>query len=111
MWTHGYDIFSPNENIMYHYYYRKKAKKFWSLLPSDWTLHRDRALRRIQYLLNVTHKGTTNRVVPVDTKEEWVLKDLDKYGLGKERSLSEYYKWAGIDPVQRTIENRWCPKA
>ena len=111
MWTHGWDIFSPNENIMYHYYYRTKAKKFWSLLPQDWTVHRDRALRRIQYLLNVTLPDTADRVVPLDTKEEWVTKDLDKYGLGTQRSLEEYYKWAGIDHVKRKIENKWCPRA
>lgn len=111
MWTHGWDIFSPNENIMYHYYYRKKAKKFWSLLPHDWVTHRDRAMRRIQYLLKVTKEGTTERLIPADTKEEHVIADLDKYGLGKERTLEDYFKFAGIDPVKRTIENKFCPKA
>jgi UDP-GlcNAc:polypeptide alpha-N-acetylglucosaminyltransferase len=111
MWTHGWDIFSPNENIMYHYYYRTKAKKFWALLPSDWTTHRDRALQRIQFLLNVTHPNTGKRVIPIDTKDPWVRKDLNKYGLGTQRSLAEYYNWAGIDHVARKIDNRWCPKA
>nr|ACI16047.1 hypothetical protein [Bodo saltans] len=111
MWTHGWDIFSPNENIMYHYYYRKKAKKFWSLLPHDWVTHRDRAIRRIQFLLNATKDKTTERVVPADTQEEYVIVDLDKYGLGKSRTLAEYYEFAGLDHVNKKVENKFCPKA
>jgi hypothetical protein len=111
MWTHGWDIFSPNENIMYHYYNRPKSKKFWGLLPHDWVARRDKAHRRVQWYLGVTHNQTSDRLVPVNTTEAWVLKDNVKYGLGKERTLEEYWEYAGIDPVKRTVANKFCSKA
>jgi hypothetical protein len=111
MWTHGWDIFSPAENILYHYYYRTKAKKFWSLLPHDWIQRRDGAHRRIQWYLGVLKQGTDERLVPIDTKEESVLVDRDKYGLGKERTLEAYWKYAGVDMKARTVENKFCPRA
>ena len=111
MWTHGWDIFSPSENIIYHYYYRTKAKKFWSLLPHDWTRRRDGAHRRIQWYLAVTKPGSDERVVPVDTTEDAVLVDNAKYGLGKERTLDEWKAFAGVDMKNRKIENKFCPRA
>jgi UDP-GlcNAc:polypeptide alpha-N-acetylglucosaminyltransferase len=108
MWTSGWDIFSPNRNILYHYYYRKKAKKFWSLLPPNWDRARDAAQRRIQFLLQTVHKGTDRRHVPDDTKEEAVLKDLDKYGLGKERTVAQWYEYSGVDKVNYKLTKNWC---
>ena len=109
MWTHGWDIFSPNENILYHYYYRVGAKRFWDLLPSDWLQRRERAHHRIQWFLGVT-KGvnSTERLIPLDTKEEWVLEEKERYGLRRKRWLAEWYRYAGVDPVMRTFNQGFC---
>jgi UDP-GlcNAc:polypeptide alpha-N-acetylglucosaminyltransferase len=108
MWTHGWDIFSPSENILYHYYYRSNAKKFWGILPAGWDQKRDAAQRRIQWMLKTYKQNTTERFVPDDTKEEAVLIEADKYGLGKERTLEQYYEFAGIDRVHHTFTRDFC---
>ena len=108
MWTHGWDIFSPSENILYHYYYRSKAKKFWGILPQGWEQTRAAAERRIQWMLQTYHINTTNRHVPDDTKEEAVIVEADKYGLGTERTLLQYYEFAGIDRVKYKLTRDFC---
>lgn len=110
MWTHGWDIFSPNENILYHYYYRSKAKKFWGLLPPDWHARQQAAQRRIQWYLQTVHKGTNTRHVAENTTETAVVIDRDKYALGKVRTLDEWYPFAGVDKVKQTTENKWCSR-
>jgi UDP-GlcNAc:polypeptide alpha-N-acetylglucosaminyltransferase len=109
-WTHGYDIFSPSESVLYHYYYRKGAKKFWDILPRDWTIVQQASQRRIQYLLDTHKRHTTERHVPRDTKEEAVLIELDKYGLGTNRTLDQWYEFAGINRYNWTFSKNFCEK-
>jgi len=108
MWTHGWDIYSPSENILYHYYYRTKANKFWSILPQGWDQVRSASERRIQWMLGTYKINTTDRHVPVDTTEKAVVIEADKYGLGKERTLEEYYEFSGIDRVHYKLTRDFC---
>ena len=68
MWTHGWDIFSPNENILYHYYGRKKAKRFWEIVPPNWTARKGQGETRIKYLLQSVpkdHSQPSERLIPM----------------------------------------------
>ena len=58
MFTHGWNIFSPSENVMYHYYTRKGAKRFWGLVPANYNERRGIAEKRIQYLIHATVQGS-----------------------------------------------------
>ena len=95
MWTHGYDIYSPDRDIMYHIY-EKKMKKgekrhlFWELSIKD--KYRKKAEYRILYLLKLFDK-----YVPHLTKYDIDLREMDKYGLGIERSIETFWKWIGMD--------------
>ena len=110
MWTSGWDIFSPSENVMYHYYYRTKAHKFWGLLPGDWTVKRDQANRRIQYLMGATLPGTMQRYIPLNTTEREILVDIGKYSMGTTRTLEDWWSWSGLDRRGRKLEDRWCSR-
>eukprot|EP00759_Apiculatamorpha_spiralis_P047963 PhF_6_TR43385/c0_g1_i2/m.66575 len=110
MWTHGYDIYSPNENVMYHFYYRSKSEKVWSVPGNNWYHWQRRSVERVQYFLGVTHTNTTNRVIPVDTTTDYIVVEADKYGLGTARPIEEFWKFAGVDTVQRTATS-WCNRA
>jgi len=110
LWTHGYDIFSPNQNILYHYYYRPKAKKFWSLLPPDYHHRQNAAHRRIQRYLQTVAKGTNRRMVPDDDKDPVVTADQEKYGLGTNRTLAAWYDFAGVDKVNYKVEKKYCSR-
>ena len=100
MWTHGWDIYSPAQNVIYHLYNRWKLSKMWTVETEKVSALR-RSLRRIHFVLGSTYPNSTQRIVALDTKDEWVLRDIEKYGLGKERTIEEYYRFAVVDPVHR----------
>ena len=105
MWTHGWDIFSPSENILYHDYGRKNAPKFWQyVVPSK----KRSGHKRIQRFLQSVHKDTDERIVPDDYPDEIVQAETEKFGLGKVRSLKEYWKYAGADPKKYTVAKKFC---
>lgn len=95
LWTHGWDIFTPTENIIYHYYTREKEDKIWT----DVTYTDDDAVNKVRVLLDLE-----------DAKEisPYLNKNLEIYGLGKERTLQQYLQFAGIDKKNRKINRDFC---
>lgn len=84
-YTHGYNIFSPNKNILFHYYIRSNEPKFWDDL---YLANRDSILKVKYYLsypINI-HK----------IKSAQVKNSINYYGLGNKRSLRDYFKKAKI---------------
>jgi len=107
MWTNGWDIYSPSENIMYHYYYRKKSNKVWSHPNNNWYHHQRRSVQRVQFIIGAFHPNTTTPIIPRNTTEPHLIVELDRYGLGKTRTMEEYWQFSGSDPVKRIVKN-WC---
>ena len=94
LWTHGYDIYHPNENVLYHYYRQTgdvTHRTHWGD-NTEWYLINQRALARVQHLLTGA---------PTDHPE--ALREVEKYGLGSVRSLAEYEAISGINFKQATI--------
>lgn len=73
--THGYDFFCPNEDVIWHRYKHK--------MPTHWADHQsdrqDKAVARLKTLLVGDHRS------------------LGKYGLGEQRSLSEFEEFIEVD--------------
>lgn len=90
LWTHGFDLFSPTETLLFHYYKRVESPRPWSD-DSGWHEKHRMSLTRLAQLL------TPDRVSP----REQI--DLGVYGLGTERSLAEYEAYAGISFSGRSI--------
>eukprot|EP01083_Nonionella_stella_P113045 333102_1 len=106
-WTHGYDFYSPPFDIAFHRYYDSKRTKRYNINnvrhpESDLG---DAAEKRVNALWGLLELRTPNERGNAD------LEDIDKYPLGKERSLSDYWSFCGIDPVEKTFtvfkENVW----
>lgn len=96
LWTHGWDIFTPNENVIYHYYTRKGAPRFTDNardLDADVDAH-----KKVQSLL-----GLKRIAVP-----KHLRRNLDRYGLGTQRSLKGYFKHAGIDVENQSVHKSFC---
>ena len=92
LWTHGFDIFTPNENIAFHKFTREGEPKFWENERDD-----SEGSKRVRYLLGF------------DSEKPAVAKKyLDRFGLGKERSLSDFWKFAGIDPKNKKVTKNFC---
>ncbi|MBF0460175.1 MAG: hypothetical protein HQL87_02150 [Magnetococcales bacterium] len=94
LWTHGYDLFSPNRVILYHDYTDRGRRRHWSD-HQDWPTLNRRSEARLHHLLEI--KQTTDAEA---------LRDLDRYGLGQQRTWQEYEAFADVDFLRRRIGPR-----
>ena len=104
LWTWGYDMYSPSENILFHHYYRDSQPRVWG--EPKWarggaSKQQDASYRRLQYILKATKRDSKERMVPEDTTEEAVTIDLPRYGLGPVRTLDQFWKYARADVPNR----------
>jgi hypothetical protein len=110
LWTHGYDIFSPTENILNHYYVRRHYPKFWESVNRFLRrpIHNDILeiiLRRCKYMLGYP-ESKPDLVAPKS-----ILYRLDEWAMGSERSVEQYMKMVGLDMKTKTATtNGWCHK-
>lgn len=98
-YTHGWDVYAPNRNIIYHHYTRKSDPKFWE----DLTMEMQDALIKTRFLLG--HDSTTapntaanvNKTAnPQDIHSTEVRNSLSTYGLGTQRPLYDFYQESGV---------------
>ena len=95
-WTHGWDIFAPNDTSVYHWYNTKRTKH-WDEHSREWWKENSKSFARVKHLL-----GTE----PVYADNPHLV-DLGKYGLGTVRSIHEYELEAGINfRTKSIIENK-----
>ena len=80
--THGYDLFHPCRNILWHDYVRSYAVRHWD----DHTA--EASAERSWGDLDLRSKERVRRLFAGD--------DLERYGLGAERTLAEYEAYAGL---------------
>lgn len=90
--THGYDLFHPNEIIAYHEYTRTGRTKHWDD-DKTWVEKNTHTHSRVRQLLGVDGEVCT----PCNEKHFGV------YGLGKERTLQDYEEYSGIRFRDRAI--------
>lgn len=96
LWTSGYDFYSPTRNLVMHEYGRKNSPKFWDLPGSR--EQQVKTLEKVKWLLGLSTTVPSTPISPV-------------YGLGHNRSLSQYYKFARVDVDNRQVASRsaFCP--
>jgi len=100
LWTSGYDMYTPTQNVIYHLYKRNDQPKFWDNKNHDDT----DALNKVKLMLQLGDDSSLNEKIPAHVKN-----NIDKYGLGKKRSLKEYYDFAGIDVKNKKVYKNFCP--
>ena len=86
-YTYGWDIFTPKENIIYHEYTRDEKPKYNT--DNKDKLDSSKAQERVKNILNIEYKE--------DDK-------YNEYGLGKIRTLEEYYANITILPAKKEDE-------
>lgn len=88
-YTHGYDLFVPNDIVCWHEYTRKGRVRHWDE-NKKWEDLNNKSLKRVKILLDIDgdYDGT----------------DFGKYGLGTVRPKEEYEKFAGIRFVDRAVQ-------
>eukprot|EP01060_Flectonema_neradi_P040642 TRINITY_DN9356_c0_g1_i1.p1 TRINITY_DN9356_c0_g1~~TRINITY_DN9356_c0_g1_i1.p1 ORF type:complete len:423 (+),score=65.99 TRINITY_DN9356_c0_g1_i1:164-1432(+) len=109
LWTHGYDFFSPGDNILYHHYYRKGKPRMESI-TRDWWRVQTESSKRIQFILQLKD-GSGNQIITRENTKETLLQEIEKYGLGTKRTVEQYWKFSRLDPINReskTANDYWC---
>lgn len=95
-YTFGWDIFTPTENVVFHEYVRASKPKVWT----DNNYSDEHAFNKVKKYLNMVDDSVGIR--------EDVSVNMDKYGLGKTRSLQDYYKFAGVDMDKKRVTTNFC---
>lgn len=94
-WTHGWDVFAPARNVLYHDYSSDRGR------PRNWNDRRDwkalnrRSFARVRHLLGIEV-----------SRDAEVLREIDRYGLGTARSLREFQAFADVDFARQQIGPR-----
>lgn len=100
LWTHGYDIHYPNLPIAYHDWQRNVRKRLHFKDHQTAGLLNEQAFARVRYMLEGREPETPEL-------RQYVRQELEKYGLGKVRTLAQYEAFSGVSFVDQTID----PKA
>ena len=108
MWTHGWDIFTPGESVLYHDYARHSAKRYWHVPGSQWGYIIAHSQKRAQYFLGVRRPNVTEYLIPRDTTDLKIIREEAKFGVGSRRSLQQYEAFAKIDMVNRIANFAFC---
>jgi hypothetical protein len=98
IYTNGYNIYTPTENIVYHEYTRAGKDKIWTDNP---------------YYSDIPAFEKAKMYIKLNENKDFNLPDelknnMDKYGLGKARTLEDYYNFAGINVANKTINKNFC---
>ncbi len=95
LWTAGWDLFTPNDVLLYHDYSSVRGRtRHWSD-QRDWSVMNQRSYSRLSFLLS-----------GIGCPEVEALRELDRFGLGKLRSLFDYQEYSGIDFQARVLGER-----
>jgi len=97
-YTHGWDVFTPNQNIVYHEYTRANKPKIWTDNPTYSDVD---AFNKVKKYLKLVNEDLKH--IP-----QSVSVNMDKYGLGTRRTLEEYWKFAGINTANQTVSTNFC---
>ncbi len=92
LWSHGYDLFTPNDVLVYHDYTDRKRQKHWHDHKSNWDKLNNNAKLRLKHMFGIQI-----------SKDQEIIKELKTYGLGKVRTLQEYEAFSDVDLVRNRI--------
>jgi hypothetical protein len=94
LFTAGYDVFAPNRCTVFHDYGNKRNRpRHWD--DFEWKHLNELSFKRIRHLLGIE---------PSEDAE--VLCEIDRYGLGAQRSLAEFEAFADLDFKNRLINGK-----
>jgi len=98
-YTHGWDVYHPHRVLLFHYYRTPEDKG--TMPPLHWEDHKDWSER--QELGRQRFHHMVGHAASADPK---VTKNLDRYGLGKTRTLASFEAWSGVDFSSLTTSER-----
>ena len=98
-YTHGYDLYHPNKLIAWHQYTRDNR-------PKHWDDHINTKLKSVEtewWELDAASNKKHKKLFGMDGEK--FISSQHKYKFGKERTVKDYEKYAGIRFSDRYISN------
>lgn len=92
--THGYDVFAPSKNLVFHEYTRAEKPKIWS----DRAYKDDDAVQKVQWYMKLQQ----------DRPPPALMINNDQYGLGTTRTIEQFYEAIGVDVTHRHVGKNVC---
>lgn len=83
-WTHGWDIYVPNDVVVYHLYGRESSPRHWTD-HAHWHDREVRSTARFRHLFGIERAS-----------DPLVTEGLHLFGLGSKRSLSDYERFIDV---------------
>jgi len=96
LFTNGYDIFAPNILVCTHHYNREGS--LYNEDMPDFSSCKNIAEQRVLYLLGLDYNKKLLEGHPD------FLYDIEKYGIGKTLSMTDFWKSAGISKSKNKLE-------
>jgi hypothetical protein len=95
LWTHGWDIFVPNEVMCWHDYTKREGRRRHWDDNKEWTRINELSYARVRHILGAE-----------TAKDPEALREIDRYGLGAARTLAEFQAYSGVDYRAKTINGK-----
>jgi hypothetical protein len=93
LWTNGYNLFHPNQVIMWHRAAQRRPMDYQTIENYDERV--ELSAKRCQVLLS-----------GLEVDDPRITQDLEHYGLGSVRTLEQYQEWAGVDFKSQTFTSQ-----
>jgi len=90
LWTHGWDMFGPTEPLVWHRYGREGRRLHWDD-HARW------------YVPNALSVARANHLLAGTEAEPEALTEIERYGMGRVRTVAAYQEWSGINFQARTL--------
>jgi len=97
IWTSGYNIYTPTENVVFHEYGREGK-------PKVWTDNKYTDIDSVEKIKQIIGQKSSHQL------PENIKYNIEKYGLGKERTIEAYHEFAGIDLKNKIVTKNFCRK-
>ena len=102
LWTSGFNIYAPNRLLLFHLYKTEQTDQEHSATHwgdhSNWFERNRRSLVRVHTLLNSLDRAP--KKLGAKTED---LDNLERYGLGEQRTLNDYQQWAGVNFIRLEV--------
>ncbi|KAL9187926.1 hypothetical protein ACHAXT_006304 [Thalassiosira profunda] len=96
--SYGYDFYSPERSVCYHFYGRKGVPMFWD----NASLYRgsgEYGMNRLNAIIHMSNPSAGG---------DWIRTDEVKYGIGKVRDLQRFFDIFGIHVKEQRTEKHLC---
>ena len=102
LFTHGYNLYNPNQNVLYHLYKKGEGQEL-----THWGDHSDWFKRNRKSMVRVHALCGTLSTAPKSIEPNVLdLTDMDRYWLGRRRSLSDYEKASGVNFKNQRVKSK-----